>query len=46
VRREANQAAHGLAKAATSTSIDRIWIEETPYCISNIVIVELFAMSI
>jgi hypothetical protein len=40
VRREANQVVHDLAKVATSTSIDRIWIEETPnICIYDIVTV-------
>lgn len=46
VRIEANQAAHGLVKTATSSSIDRIWKEKTPNCIYYIVTLELFALSV
>jgi len=37
VRREVNQAAHYLAKYAL-TNLDCIWIEETPPCISAILV--------
>jgi len=40
VRREANQAAHYLAKCALHTS-DCIWIEETPPCISAVLAFDL-----
>jgi ribonuclease HI len=45
VKRDANQAAHGLAKNATVTSMEQNWIEETPNCISDIVKLELLALS-
>ena len=45
VKRDANQAAHGLAKEVTVTSMERNWIEETLNCISDIVNLELLALS-
>lgn len=40
-RREANQAAHYLAKFALLSCTDFIWIEETPPCISAVVAFDL-----
>jgi hypothetical protein len=45
VKRDANQAAHGLAKEATVTSMERNWIEEILDCIYDIVNLELLALS-
>jgi ribonuclease HI len=45
VRREANEAAHRLAKAATMDVSDRIWRDTTPNCISDIVLMERLALS-
>jgi hypothetical protein len=45
VKREANEVAHGLAKEAFWITMDNIWIEETPDYISNIVLLELSALS-
>jgi hypothetical protein len=45
VKRDANQAAHGLAKEATVTSMERNWIEEILNCIYDIVNLELLALS-
>jgi hypothetical protein len=42
VKRGANQAAHGLAKEAMVTSLERHWIEEIPSCIFNIVNLRVF----
>jgi hypothetical protein len=36
VQREANGVAHTLAKEATRTVMDKIWMEESPICIFNI----------
>jgi hypothetical protein len=36
------QLAHGLAKEATRCISDRIWLENTPTCISHIVNLGLF----
>ena len=44
VKREANGAAHGLAKEASRSIMDIIWIEETPACIPNTVLLELSAL--
>jgi hypothetical protein len=46
VRRETNGAAHGLTKEATWTVMDKIWMEETPICISNIVSLKHNALSL
>lgn len=46
VRREANGAAHGLAKEAIRTVMDKIWMEETPVYIFNIVSLEHTALSL
>jgi ribonuclease HI len=43
-KREANGAAHGLAKEATRCFSDKIWLEDTPSCISHIVNLELSAL--
>jgi ribonuclease HI/exonuclease III len=43
-KREANEAAHGLAKEATRCLSDKIWLEDTPSCISHIVNLELSAL--
>jgi hypothetical protein len=40
VRREANQAAHYLAKYALK-NLDSIWVEETPPCISAVLAFDL-----
>ena len=40
VRREANQTAHYLAKYALK-SLDCIWVEETPPCISAVLTFDL-----
>jgi ribonuclease HI len=45
VRREANEAAHRLAKAATIDVNDRIWRDAPPSCISDIVLMERLALS-
>jgi len=44
VRREANQAAHYLAKFAISSLTDFVWIEETPRCISSIVALDVLPL--
>jgi hypothetical protein len=44
MKREANGAAHGLVKEATRCFSDKIWLEDTPYCISHIVNLELSAL--
>lgn len=44
VKLEANEDTHGLAKKASRTVTDNIWIEEIPACISNIVHLELSAL--
>jgi hypothetical protein len=41
---EANGAAHGLAKEATRCFNDKIWLEDTPSCISHIANLELSAL--
>jgi hypothetical protein len=38
-------ASHGLAKEATVISMEQNWIEEAPNCISDIVNLELLALS-
>jgi ribonuclease HI len=45
VRREANEAAHRLAKAAITDVGDRMWSVTTPNCISDIVSMERLALS-
>jgi ribonuclease HI len=45
VRREANEAAHRLAKAATIDVNDRIWRDAPPSCINDIVLMERLALS-
>jgi hypothetical protein len=40
VGREANSVAHFLAKEASSTVIDSVWLEEIPSCILHIVLRE------
>jgi ribonuclease HI len=46
VKREANSAAHGLAKFASRTSDLIVWMEESPSCILDIVILEQLALSL
>ena len=46
VKRVANVAAHGLVKEATMRQIDKIWMEESPECISHTVALELEALSL
>jgi ribonuclease HI len=41
VRREINGAAHALAQLALSSSVDRVWCEDFPACITRIVLLEL-----
>jgi ribonuclease HI len=45
VNREANEAAHGLARAAITNVSDRFWRDSTPNCISDIVLMEQLALS-
>jgi hypothetical protein len=44
-KREANEAAHRLAKRAISNVNDRIWRNQIPDCISDIVLMEQAAPS-
>jgi hypothetical protein len=37
VKKEANSAAHALAKAAVFNVLDSIWMEETPPYVSHII---------
>jgi hypothetical protein len=46
VHREANEAAHRLAKAATTYISDRMRWNYTPYCISDIILVERTTLSL
>jgi hypothetical protein len=46
VKREVNAAAHSLAKNATRISDSQVWLEESPPCISDIVILEQVAPSL
>jgi ribonuclease HI len=45
IKRTANGAAHGLAKAAVKNLGERIWLEEIPSTIYDIVTIEQFALS-
>jgi hypothetical protein len=45
-KRGANRAAHGLAKEALQSDIDKIWMEDYPPCISQIVVSECEALSL
>jgi hypothetical protein len=40
IKREANFDAHGLAKVEVNQIMDRVWIEEIPYCIGDVVFLE------
>jgi hypothetical protein len=40
------RAAHGLAKEAIKNSIDKIWMEEIPLCISNTIALRRLAFVI
>jgi hypothetical protein len=44
VKREANIAAHKLAKEAARKPIDCIWLEEPPNCIFDTIILEQLAL--
>jgi hypothetical protein len=44
IQRVASSAAYGLAKAAVKQSIDRVWIEEIPEGIRDIVVLEQYAL--
>jgi hypothetical protein len=46
VKRAANSAAHHLAKEAGRDFIDKVWMEEVPMCIYDIVYLELTALSV
>jgi hypothetical protein len=46
VKRNANSPAHGHAKNAVKNIINRIWIEENPPIIHDIVTLEQIALSI
>lgn len=46
VKRGANAAAHGLAKTVVNDIIDKIWMEEIPSCIFDVVLSKLFALSV
>jgi ribonuclease HI len=43
-KRTQNHAAHGLAKEATREVMDKVWIEEIPLCIYDIILSEQFAL--
>jgi hypothetical protein len=43
--REGNRAAHGLARAAVKLVMNKIWIEEIPEDIRDVVLLELCALS-
>jgi hypothetical protein len=45
-KREANVAAHRLAKEATWNPIELIWLEEPPGCIFDTIILEKLALSV
>ena len=40
IRREGNAAAHHLAKWAIGAKNEQIWVEETPRCIEDVVLLE------
>jgi hypothetical protein len=40
VRRDANKAAHVLAKCAISQLLDRVWIQECPSYITDVVLAD------
>lgn len=44
VRREANEAAHGLARAAGNTGVSRIWMKEVPNIVHDVILLEQFAL--
>jgi hypothetical protein len=44
VKREANSAAHHLAKFALLCPTEQIWMEEIPKCIYDIVLLEQFPL--
>lgn len=46
VNRQANMAAHGLAKEAVAHVSGRVWLEEVPNCISETVNLERLALVI
>jgi ribonuclease HI len=46
VKRDANRAAHGLAKEGLRIVTERQWIDESPKCISAIVFSELNAPTV
>ena len=46
VKREANVATHRLAKVTIRNPIERIWLEEPPSCIFDIIILEQLALSL
>jgi ribonuclease HI len=46
VKRDANKAAHELSKFATRNSDSNVWLEESPSCILNTVILEQIALSL
>lgn len=45
-KREAKGAAHGLAKMVTREQIDKLWMEEIPSIVLDIVTLEQFALSV
>jgi hypothetical protein len=40
-RREGNKAAHALSKLATKAVVNKLWINETPNCINDVILIEL-----
>jgi ribonuclease HI len=44
--REGNKAAHALSKIATTAVANKLWINETPDCIHDIILMEQHALSI
>jgi hypothetical protein len=46
VKREINIAAHGLAEEAARKSMDKVWLEEVPQCIVDIVNLDLLCRAL
>lgn len=46
MERNLNKTSHGLAKEAVENSIDKIWIDKTPQCISDTITLKLLTLVI
>jgi hypothetical protein len=46
VHREGNRASHALSKLATRSVVDQQWLNESPECIDEIILIELVALSL